>query len=450
MAMLMCTNKKIILVFVFFVFVLSFLSGVQARNFTIYNSSNPSQTYFIVNGDTGRTGIGTSSPANALNVLGSINATGIFYGNGSGLTGILGSQITNDFNWTNWTALSQFTNDLGIGNWTLDKINYYTKTEVDTNLTNMNNSINNWANSIFMRNDGDNVTGQYDFNGGWTSNGLSIIDGDLYAQQGYFYQINSLQVANLEMNGSIIPDMDNQFDLGNSSVRWRDLRLGRDAYINGSVGIGTTNLQYALNVIGGANFTGNIYANGVLLGVGTLSGLGTAWYIPMWNGTNSLNNSVIFQNGSNVGIGTIAPLNSLNVIGDINATTNLYGTLIYQNGNKVLDSLDNVTIYNYIDAQDVLYNNSIKAYVDALNLSQANWMIEKFVPYNNATSNVDLGNYNLSAETLNSSNVNTGNLLSTNVDTGTINVTGNARITGSMILGGANITADTNGNVNIW
>jgi len=301
-----------------------------------------------------------------------------------------------------------------------------------------------------MRNDGDNVTGQYDFNGGWTSNGLSIIDGNLYAQQGYFYQINSLQVANLEMNGSIIPDMDNQFDLGNSSVRWRDLRLGRDAYINGSVGIGTTNLQYALNVIGGANFTGNIYANGVLLGVGTLSGLGTAWYIPMWNGTNSLNNSVIFQNGSNVGIGTIAPLNSLNVIGDINATTNLYGTLIYQNGNKVLDSLDNITIYNYIDAQDVLYNNSIKAYVDALNLSQADWMIEKFVPYNNATSNVNLGNYNLSAGTLNSSNVNTGNLLSTNVDTGTINVTGNARITGSMILGGANITADTNGNVNIW
>jgi len=27
------------------------------------------------------------------------------------------------------------------------------------------------------------------------------------------------------------------------------------------------------------------------VGIGSLSGSGTAWYIPMWNGTTSLNNS---------------------------------------------------------------------------------------------------------------------------------------------------------------
>ena len=35
----------------------------------------------------------------------------------------------------------------------------------------------------------------------------------------------------------------------------------------------------------------------------SVSGAGDYGYIPMWNGTNSLNNSVIFQDGENIGIG---------------------------------------------------------------------------------------------------------------------------------------------------
>jgi|GEM_PF-3709521 len=47
----------------------------------------------------------------------------------------------------------------------------------------------------------------------------------------------------------------------------------------------------------------NVSANSL----GALTGAGTLGYLPMWNGTTSLNNSVIYQNGTNVGIGTTAP-----------------------------------------------------------------------------------------------------------------------------------------------
>jgi hypothetical protein len=47
-----------------------------------------------------------------------------------------------------------------------------------------------------------------------------------------------------------------------------------------------------------------------------VTGSGTVGYIPMWNGTSSINNSVIYQNGSNVGIGTTAPGAKLEIFGD--------------------------------------------------------------------------------------------------------------------------------------
>ncbi|PIN71028.1 hypothetical protein COV77_04190, partial [Candidatus Pacearchaeota archaeon CG11_big_fil_rev_8_21_14_0_20_30_13] len=67
-----------------------------------------------------------------------------------------------------------------------------------------------------------------------------------------------------------------------------------------------------------------------------VSGSGTAWYIPMWNGTTSLNNSVIFQNGSNIGIGTTIPTSKLEVAGTFNATSN--------GGTLQVDSSGNVNI----------------------------------------------------------------------------------------------------------
>ncbi len=140
---------------------------------------------------------------------------------------ILGSWINNDLNWINGSGVA-----LAVGNWSADKINYYNKTEVDDKIQNssVNNSdlLDGYDASFFMPLN-KSVYGQFDFNGGWTNNGVSIVDGSIYAQSGYFYDINSLSVTNLEVNGSLIPDLDAQFDIGNSTMRWRN------GYFSGTV-----------------------------------------------------------------------------------------------------------------------------------------------------------------------------------------------------------------------
>ena len=52
----------------------------------------------------------------------------------------------------------------------------------------------------------------------------------------------------------------------------------------------------------------DLYAN-------KIGGSGTDNYVPRFNGTNALENSIIFDNGTNVGIGTTSPSNKLDVAG---------------------------------------------------------------------------------------------------------------------------------------
>jgi len=113
--------------------------------------------------------------------------------------------------------------------------------------------------------------------------------------------INALTILSDTGTANFIDDVnvDDNFTV-DSSVLFVNSNIDR-------VGIGTTNPQNPLNVVGDGNFTGNLYSNGNLLGVGTVGGTGTYGYIPMWNDTDSLNNSAIYQNGTNIGIGTTSP-----------------------------------------------------------------------------------------------------------------------------------------------
>jgi len=138
---------------------------------------------------------------------------------------------------------------------------------------------------------------------------------------------------------------------------------------NGNLGIGLTNPSYKLDVAGDINITGTYYVNGVAINSGTVTsisaltigttgtditssvanstttpvitlniptasatnrgalssadwttfnskqaaltnpvtGTGTSGYLAKWNGTTTINSSIIYDNGTNVGIGTTSP-----------------------------------------------------------------------------------------------------------------------------------------------
>ena len=156
----------------------------------------------------GNVGINTTTPQNLLNVLGDANITGLIYGNGSQLTNLpviaetdpkwTGNQsliynktevdtnitdanltmknyvgarditfntsskvysdaqdIVANTSATNWVDVFfvRFTELVGqVGNWTADKSSYYTKTQTDTEITNANTTMKNYADFTFLQN----------------------------------------------------------------------------------------------------------------------------------------------------------------------------------------------------------------------------------------------------------------------------------------------------------
>ncbi|MCK4553033.1 hypothetical protein KAT80_02425 [Candidatus Pacearchaeota archaeon] len=292
----------------------------------------------FVDSNNNRVGIGTTSPNATLHVAGDINVT-------SG----------NDICISGGNCLSSASSDAA----TLDGYD-----------------------SLFFMPLNNSVYGQFDFNGEWTAGGLSIIDGDIYAQTGWFYNITGLEVSTLRINGSLLPQdsFDNQFDIGNESLRWRDLYLGGEVFSNGTgdnyflgkVGIGTDSPGGLLHIsagtsgnaeliigadtddnneddnpfitfkqdggkakgfIGlegsaGARSTGTL-GNAVLLGSEYTSSPNAVQFI-----TNDIVRMTILSNG-NVGIGTTTPVGKLNVHdGSFNVSNS---------GNASLFLVDNVS-----------------------------------------------------------------------------------------------------------
>lgn len=88
----------------------------------------------------------------------------------------------------------------------------------------------------YLQKGGDNTDGIYNFNGGWMDGGLTIEEGDIYAQTGYFYNLTSLNISkqNLTITDSLLVDNPTFFI---------------DS-VNNRVGIGTTSPLYPLDNVG--------------------------------------------------------------------------------------------------------------------------------------------------------------------------------------------------------
>ena len=75
-------------------------------------------------------------------------------------------------------------------------------------------------------------------------------------------------------------------------------------------------------LISGTNIK-TINGNSILgsgnLTIGGITGSGTDNYIPRFNGTTALENSIIFDNGTKIGIGTSTPSTTLQVLGSFKA-----------------------------------------------------------------------------------------------------------------------------------
>lgn len=140
------------------------------------------------------------------------------------------------------------------------------------------------------------------FNGGWNVGGCSVINGDLYCQQLFSYNISTLNISTINTNGSMIPFTTNLFDIGSLTKTWRNGYFGTDVFING-VSVN----QFLYNQSDGSyNATYVIWAYNQTIASGTP--------FPFQKTATSIYNDTL--NG-NLSLGSSANYNKLNVNGSM-------------------------------------------------------------------------------------------------------------------------------------
>ena len=316
-------------------------------------------------------------------------------------------------NSANWQGMGNFnatqmSNSNGILNilesWL--KSLFYTKAEVDANLTLVNTTLSEQINSLntSLGNYASNTTagiqnlinstgiysipltinttaniqtlingtnmkfGNVDFNSGWQNGGVSIIGSDVWAKTLYVANITSVSINNLNVNGSLLPGFDNFFDIGSSSLRWKNIYSSGDIKINGTLYYGNAGIPLTalndtnyvnglinsvnttLNIQNLYNLTSSIIAN-TSFNQNILTYNNSIYNDAVWNqsGTNVfLNNPT-----GNVGIGTSNPSQTLNVVGIANITSSLFFE-----GNKNLSQILN-SINTTLNIQNLLNSTGI-------------------------------------------------------------------------------------------
>ena len=150
-------------------------------------------------------------------------------------------------------------------------------------------------------------------------------------------QIGNASISDFYSLGvAVTIDANGRVGIGTGAPKAK-LEVAGDLITTGRVGIGIAGPAYPLHVQGRIQATGDICTN--LAGGRCLStlpvgggggwvvaaaaategigGSGSANYFPIWSGTTTLGNSILYQSGGNIGIGTTTPDTALQVYGRI-------------------------------------------------------------------------------------------------------------------------------------
>ncbi len=367
---------------------------------------------------------------------------------------ILGSSINNDLNWINATTLSAAENDpMWTSNFTAHNASWsstynstyatwaYNQTTAATNLLNgtglikdwnstgyirnwnteigvANTSMKNYADGSFLRRDGDNGTGQYNFGGAWTEGGATIKDGNLYAQTIYVYNVTSLGVNNLNINGSLLPPdgYDATFDVGVGNLRWRDGFFSRNLFVNGTIyGNWNGSSDYYTKSQVDSNFTNYYTKSDVTTNISNANTslknyadnlfylksnpynyinattLSLAETDPQWNS----NASLVYLKSNPYGFYNSTSLTSLSQLSnDLGIGNWSADKSNYYNSSQVDSSISsaNTSIKNYADGMFYLKSNP-NNYLNSTTVSGV------YVPYTGSNANIVLNDYNFSIGT---------------------------------------------------
>jgi len=189
--------------------------------------------------------------------------------------------------------------------------------------------IDNIINGVVRITGGLNVTGtsyfkNASFNGGWLNDGVSIIDGDIYAQVGYFYNITSLNVT--RQNLTVIDDLIVQGNVGIGTTSPKDLlHLYRGALrLEAQASVGFEAIKFYEDTAK----VFDIEYNGAGAGsTGNFLEFNSAW----------APNILVLRGDGNVGIGAPSPSQKLHVEGNVNITGNLtlgLGSISFNDSSK--------------------------------------------------------------------------------------------------------------------
>ena len=250
----------------------------------------------------------------------------------------------------------------------------------------------------------------------------AVTVGSLQFQNTTFVTLDS---ANVNITGNLLPSANVTYSLGSQSLQWKDLWVsGNSIYIGGSA-LTVTNGQLSIggNIVGG----GSTYSN-----------VNVAAYVT----TNGLTNY------SNVNVSALITTNGLTNYSNVN--TAAYTTAMgYQNFGNVnvaaYVTTANSAVIGYVDNKVSTANIGVIGYIDLANTIQSNQItaanlgIKGYIDNSTSTANIGMKGYVDSVATLSSySNVNVSALITTNGLTNYSNVNVVAYLAGNITVG--NIT----------